>query len=292
MINQILTNSIIFGSVILLVAISFSLIYQVVRFFHFAHAVVFTSGAYFTFLFSQIFGFSLLTSIPLAFLCSCLLGCLMELTIYKPLRRKKSSGLILLLASLGIYIVLQNLISMVFGDDTKSIRTWPVVEGLNVFGARITPIQIIIIVSSIILLFLTSSFLRFSKTGRAMRAVANDTELANISGINSNKVILTSFAIGSALAGIAGILVSLDVDMTPTMGMNALMMGVVAMIVGGVGSIWGIVLGSLLLALAQNLGVWYISSQWQDAIAFAILLIFLLFKPEGFFGKKLKKATI
>ncbi len=101
-----------------------------------------------------------------------------------------------------------------------------------------------------------------------------------------------SFAIGSALAGIAGILVSLDVDMTPTMGMNALMMGVVAMIVGGVGSIWGIVLGSLLLALAQNLGVWYISSQWQDAIAFAILLISLLFKPEGFFGKKLKKAEV
>lgn len=216
----------------------------------------------------------------------------MELSIYKPLRKKKSSSLILLLSSLGIYIVLQNVISMIFRDDTKSIRTWPVVEGLNFFGARITPIQIIIIASSIFLLLLTSSFLHFSKTGRAMRAVANDPELANISGINSNKIILTAFAIGSALVGIAGILVSLDVDMTPTMGMNALMMGVVAMIVGGVGSIWGIVLGSLLLALAQNLGVWYISSQWQDAIAFAILLIFLLFKPEGFFGNKLKKASI
>jgi len=181
---------------------------------------------------------------------------------------------------------------MFFGDDTKSIRTWQVVEGINVFGARITPVQIIIIGTSILLVLLTGLYLRHSKTGRAMRAVSNDPDLANISGINSNKVILTSFAIGSALVGIAGILVSLDVDMTPTMGMNALMMGVVAMIVGGVGSIWGIVLGSLLLALAQNLGVWYISSQWQDAIAFAILLIFLLFKPEGFFGKKLKKAAV
>lgn len=290
--SQLLLNSIISASIFLLIAVSFDIIYRVNKFFHFAHSVVFTSGAYFTYLFNQLFGFSLITSIILAILSSCILGCLIELIIYKPLRKKKSSSLILLLASLGIYIVLQNFISMIFGDDTKSIRTWPVVEGLNFFGARITPVQIIIIASSIFLLLLTSSVLRFTRIGRAMRAVSNDPELANISGINSNKVILTSFAIGSALAGIAGILVSLDVDMTPTMGLNYLMMGVVAMIVGGVGSIKGIIAGSLLLALAQNLGVWYISSQWQDAIAFAILLIFLLFKPEGFFGKKLKKAEV
>ncbi len=292
MTSQLLINSLIAFSTFLLIAVSFSLIYQSVKFFHFAHAVVFTSGAYFTFLFIQLFDLSLYLSLPLAIICACLLGCLIEWLVYRPLRKKNSSSLILLLASLGIYIVLQNVISMVFGDDTKSIRTWPVVEGLNVFGARITPVQIIIIITSIVLLILVAYFLHLSKTGKAMRAVANDPELANISGINSDKVILISFAIGSALAGIAGILVSLDVDMTPTMGMNALMMGVVAMIVGGVGSIRGIVLGSLLLALAQNLGVWYISSQWQDAIAFAILLIFLLFKPEGFFGKKLRKAEV
>jgi len=292
MLNQLLFNSFITFGHFLVIGISFQIVYNLIRFFHFAHAVVFTSGAYFTFFFSQLFGWSLFISIPVSVVCSCVLGSLMDLAIYKPLRKKKSSALILLLASLGIYIVLQNVISMFFGDDTKSIRTWQVVEGINVFGARITPVQIIIIGTSILLVLLTGLYLRHSKTGRAMRAVSNDPDLANISGINSNKVILTSFAIGSALVGIAGILVSLDVDMTPTMGMNALMMGVVAMIVGGVGSIWGIVLGSLLLALAQNLGVWYISSQWQDAIAFAILLIFLLFKPEGFFGKKLKKAAV
>lgn len=292
MIAQFLLNSLIAFSAFLLIAISFSLIYRVVRFFHFAHAVVYTSGAYFTFLFSVLFGWSLLVAIPLAIISACLIGCMIECFVYKPLRTRDSTSLVLLLASLGIYIVLQNVISMVFGDDTKSIRTWPVVEGINLFGARITPMQIIIIASSIVLVMLVSGYLILGKTGKAMRAVANDAELANISGINSDKIILISFALGSALAGAAGILVSLDVDMTPTMGMNALMMGVVAMIVGGVGSIRGIVLGSLLLALAQNFGVWYISSQWQDAIAFAILLIFLLFKPEGFFGKKLKKAEV
>jgi branched-chain amino acid transport system permease protein len=125
-----------------------------------------------------------------------------------------------------------------------------------------------------------------------MRAVASDSELAKLSGIKSDRIILISFAIGSALAGIAGILVALDVDMTPTMGMNMLLMGVVAMIIGGVGSIRGIVLGSLLLATAQNLAVWYISSQWMDASAFVLLLIFLLFKPEGFMGKKIRRAEV
>jgi branched-chain amino acid transport system permease protein len=280
---QIIINILISGSIFLLIALSFSLIYEVTRFFHFAHAVVFTSGAYFAFLFHILFGFPLYTSIPLSLVFACLIGCMMEVLVYKPLRKRGATSIILLLASLGLYIVMQNLISMIFGDDTKSIRTWPVVEGHEVLGARI---------ASIVFVALVAGFLALAKTGKAMRAVANNKELANISGINSDKIILISFALGSTLAGIAGILVALDVDVTPTMGMNALMMGVVAMIVGGVGSIWGIALGALLLALAQNLGVWYISSQWQDAIAFAILLIFLLFKPEGFFGKKVKKAEV
>jgi len=292
MIVQLLLNSLIAANIIMLIALSFSVIYSVNRFFHFTHAVIFTSGAYFALLFNQWIGWSLLCAVPAAVICSSILGSSIELVIYKPLRRKKSSSLILLLSSLGIYIVLQNIISILFGDDTKSIRTWPVVEGMSVFGARITPVQIIIIVASIILLVVTYSFMNFFKMGKTMRAVANDPELANISGININKVILTSFVIGSALGGLAGVLVSLDIDMAPTMGMNALMLGIVAMIIGGIGSIRGIILGSLLIALAQNIGVWYVSSQWQDAIVFAILLIFLLIKPEGFFGKKLKKATI
>ena len=221
-----------------------------------------------------------------------MLGCLIELGVYRHLRKKKAGVLILLLASLGIYILLQNIISIVFGDETRSIRTSAVQEGLDFLGARITPIQIVTICVSIVSVIALSVFLKKSKIGKAMRAVANDPELANVSGINSNGVILWTFAIGSALAGLAGILVALDVDMTPTMGMSALMMGVVVVIIGGVNSIPGIALGALLLALAQQLGAWYIGSQWQDAIAFVILVLFLLFKPEGFFGKKVKSATV
>jgi branched-chain amino acid transport system permease protein len=254
--------------------------------------VVFTSGAYFAYLFHILLGLPLIIAVALSVASCAVLGSLIEMYIYRPLRKTKASAMALLLSSLGIYIVLQNMISMMFGDDTKSIRTGDVVEGLNVFGARITPIQILIICSGMVLVVMVAVFLKKSKTGKAMRAVANDPELADISGVESSGIILRTFLMGSALAGVAGILVSLDVDMTPTMGMNALMMGVVAMIVGGAGSIPGVALGALLLALAQNFGVWKISSQWQDTIAFVILLVFLLFRPEGFFGRKVKKASI
>ena len=268
------------------------LIFHVCRFFHFAHAVVFTSGAYFMYLFKVWLGFPFLFAIPLAILSCSFLGCLIDITVYRPLRLIKTVPMVLLLASLGLYILLQNTISVVFGDDTKSVRNWEVKEGLNILGARITPVQILIIASSIIITIALAVYLKKSKMGKAMRAVASDPELSNVSGIDSNRVILWSFAIGSGLAAIAGILVCLDVDMTPTMGLNALLMGVVAVIIGGSRRIWGVVLGALLLGFAQHFGVLMISSQWQDAIAFIILLIFLVFKPEGFTGKKLRKDRI
>jgi len=289
---QIIANGIIAGAIYTLVALGFGLAYSTTRFFHFAHGIVFTAGAYFTFLFKVWLGLPLFFSIALAIALSTFLGCLMESSIYRPLRHKGASSLILLLASLGIYIVLQNVISAVFGDDAKTIRSGIVKEGLNLFGARITPIQILIICVSAVLVVVVALLLKKTKIGKAMRAVANDPELASVSGINSDRVILWTFAVGSALAGVAGILVALDVDMTPTIGMNALMMGVVAVIIGGVGSIPGVALGAILLGMAQHLGVWYISSKWQDAIAFVILAVFLLFRPEGFLGKKVKKATV
>ena len=276
----------------MLVAIGISFIYKSTRFFHFAHGAIYTAGAYLTFLFNNWLYLPLSYSIALAIILSAILGCMMEVCLFRPLRHKNASPLILILASLGMYIVLQNAISLVFSDATKTIQSGVVEEGINIFGARITPIQIVIICVSISLIVIVALFLRWSKMGKAMRAVANDGELANISGINSDRVILWAFSIGSGLAGIAGILISFDLDMTPTMGMNALLIGVVVVIIGGVGSIPGVVLGALLLTLAQQVGVWYLSSQWQDAIAFIVLFMFLLYRPQGFFGKSIKKATI
>jgi branched-subunit amino acid ABC-type transport system permease component len=197
-----------------------------------------------------------------------------------------------MLASLGLYIVLQNTISLLWGDDTKSIRTGEMKVGNEFLGAYITDIQIITIAVCLTLFIACILFMKHSRIGRNIRAVASNPELSNIAGINSSKVILQAFTIGSALAAVAGILIAFDTDMRPTMGFNWLLYGVVAMIIGGVGSNWGLAGGALLLATAQHLAAYYIGSQWMDAVAYIILILFLIAKPLGFSGKRLMKVEI
>ena len=289
---QLIVNTLVASGLIFIMAVGFALIYRVSRFFHFAHGVVFTSGPYLAFLFCSLLKLSPFISVFFAVILSIILGSVIELSIYRPLRCKGASTLVLLIASLGTYIALQNVISFLFGDDAKSIRSPVVEKGINCFGAFITQSQVFTICLSIFLGFTVGFFLKKTRIGKTLRSVGNAPQLAEVCGIDSNRIILWTFALGSALAGIAGILVALDVDMTPTMGMNALLMGVVAVIIGGMGSIPGIALGALLLGMAQQFGAWNVGSQWQEAITFVILLIFLLFRPQGFLGKKVKTATL
>lgn len=289
---QLILNTILAASIYTLVAVGFSLIYSTTRFFHFAHGAVYTLGPYFTYLFAFRLGLDLKGSICLAIIASMIVGALTDFAVYRPLRRKGATALLLLLSSLGIYVAFQNMISLLFGDETRSLRSGIVSEGLDFFGARITPIQIIIILVSIVLLISSWLLLKFTRVGVALRAVASDFELARVSGVDADRTILFAFAIGSGLAAVAAILISLDIDMTPTMGMNALFMGLVAVIIGGVSSIPGAALGGVLLAFAQNFGIWKISSRWQDAIAFIILVLFLFYRPHGFFGKKIRKVEV
>ncbi|MHA2283585.1 MAG: branched-chain amino acid ABC transporter permease [Promethearchaeota archaeon] len=290
--TQVIINALIASGYYLLMGIGFSLIFRVCRFIKFTHGFMATFGAYLSYVFMVCLEWNIIVALLVATFGTLIFSLCLHVLIYAPLRKQRTSSLVLMIASLGLYICMQNFLSMVFGDSTRTIRTGVVEEGINVLGARITPVQIVTICVSVVLVIALSIFLKRTKIGKSMRAVANDPELANVSGINSNRVILWAFAIGSGLAGLAGILVALDVDMTPTMGMHALLMGVVAMIIGGINSIPGIALGALLLAMAQHSGAWYIGSQWQDAIAFIILIVFLLFKPEGFLGKKVKAATV
>ena len=289
---QLTFNGLIAAGTIALIAVSFSLIYNVSKFFHFAHGAIYTIGAYLTYLFFITLGFPLFPAIIIAILVCAFMCCLVEIFIYKPLRNKEASSLVLLMASLGLYIILQNIISLIFGDAVKTLRSGLVAEGMDILGAKVTPYQILIILTSLVLIGGIAILLKKTKMGVVIRAVSGDPDLANVSGVDGNKVVLLTLATGSALAGLAAILVSLDVDMTPTMGMNALMMGVVVVIVGGQESISGIALGALLLGLAQQFGVYYLGSEWRDAIAFAILLIFLLFRPQGFMGRSIKKITV
>ena len=290
---QILINIICSAFLLLLIALSFSVFtYYPTKYFQLAHAAIISLGAYFYyFLFHQL-NYSIWFAVIVAIFLSILIGLFIEIFIFKLLRKKHTSPLLLLIVSLGVYVVLQNCISLIWGDDTKSVRTGEVKVGNEIMGAYITDIQIITIVVSVTLFTASLIFLKYNKLGRNIRAVAANAELANIMGINSNLVIFWSFVIGCGMAAIAGILVASDTGLTPTMGFNLLLYGIVVMIIGGVGSTKWLIGSAFLLATAQNLTAFYIDSKWMDAITYVILILFLIWKPLGFSGKRLKKTEI
>lgn len=290
MLVQLLVNGLIAGSIYALVALGFSLIYNTARFFNFAHAAVYTAAVYFAYSLKNGASLPDLVAYPLACAAAAALGVSLELLIYRPMRRRGAGSLELLLASLGAYTVLENLISLIWGSDTKTLRTGAVAEGANIFGARVTVSQLVIMATSALLVTAVSLLLLKTKVGTALRAVANDPELAAVSGIETDSFRLLAFAVGSGLAGAASLLISFETNIAPAAGFPMLVMGVIAMVVGGIGSLRGATLGGLFVGLSQNLGIWYVSSKWQDTIAFLILIVFLLFRPQGFLGRGARRA--
>ena len=290
MLTQLLINMFVAGAQISLMALSFGLIFACARFFHFAQGAVFASGPYLTFLLTQWLGLPFVMAIPLAICLGAVLGCSLELLIYRPIRARKASALVLLLASLGAYIVLQNIFSIVFGDQSRVLWSPSNHEGLHLFGGRITPVQVITVghcrrSNSL----LRGCFYHRRGLGMTIRAVASDPVLASVSGVRINRVFSWVFALGSGLASGAGILVALDTNFAPTMGIRPLLMAVIVVVIGGIGSLRGVAICSLLLAAAQTGAAWFIRSEWQDAISFAILLVFLVFRPHGIFGNPHRK---
>jgi len=197
-----------------------------------------------------------------------------------------------MLASLGLYVVLQNVLSLSYGDEAKSLRVGEAAVGIPIAGARLATSQAALAVGSTCAIVIVWLILKYTRFGKAIRAVSSDSELAAVRGIDVSRTILGAFALGSGLVGLVGILMGLDVDLVPTMGLNALMMGVVAMIVGGARSTIGICIGGLMLGLAQNLGVWKIGSGWQDSIAFLIMVVFVLLRPQGVIGRLPQKSNV
>lgn len=284
--NQLLVNGIIAGAIYALVASGFSLIYNTCKFVNFAHGAVIAFSAYVAYFFFSILGINFGFSVLFALIFASLLGWAMDYFIYKKFRNRKTSSSILLIASFGLLILIESLILIFFGADVKTISFIEVSKGIEIFGAIITPLQIFIVFSSLVIFIGLFLFMKKTKLGKAMRAVSNNKDVAEIVGISSEKIYSWSFVIGSLIAGIAGILIGLEQNLEPTMGTGLIIKGFTAAIIGGIGNVYGAILGALLLGLAENFGVWYLPSGYKDAIAFVILFIFLLFRPKGLFGIK------
>lgn len=281
---QLLINGIIAGAIYALVASGFSLIYSTNKFANFSHGGVISLSAYFLFwLFFKLW-LNFYFSASLTILFSSFLGYIINKIFYRPLRAKKSSPSVLLVASIAVLTLLESLALLFFGADVKIINFIKDNQGIKFFGAIITPLQITIISVSVILFFTLFVFMKKSKIGKAMRAVADNKDVAEIVGISSEKIYSWSFIIDSAIAGCAAILISLEQNITPTMGSILMIKGFTGAIVGGVTSVPGAILGSLLLGIIENFGIWFMPSSYKDAIAFILLFIFLLLRPQGILG--------
>ncbi|MES2213383.1 MAG: branched-chain amino acid ABC transporter permease [Patescibacteria group bacterium] len=285
-IPQLIVNSIIAGAIYSMVALGFNLIYGTAKFFDLGYGVLTTVGGYAVFYFSRTLGFNIYVAILLGILIAGLVGFLVEKIVYKKLRTRKASSMVFIVAALGVMTTIQAIIAILFSSQFQVFPVSINSSTYQMLGGVITGVQIIALVLSILIMFALVAVLRFTKFGKAIKAVSDDPEVSKIVGIDTDKIISKVFFIGSAIAGLAGILVGFDTGIQPTMGFSLLLKGVIACIIGGVGNIYGGVLGAFLLGFVENFGIWKISGEWKDAISFGVLIIFLLFRPNGILGKK------
>lgn len=283
---QIILNALIIGSIYALVASGFSLIYSTNRFMHFAHGTSVAIAAYIFYTFISTFQVNILIASILTIILTGLYGYIINKVIYLPLQRKNISNVVLLIISIAILIFFQNVLQLIFGSNLKAIDNITFNQTLTFNGVFITPVQIIIILVSIILMVLLYLLMYKTKLGRNMRAIADNKELASISGINYERISNASMIIGSSIAGIAGILIALEQIITPDMGTQIMIKGFTGAIIGNITFVPGAILGSYLLGFIENISLWFLPAAYKDAIAFSFLIIFLLFKPSGLFGIK------
>ena len=275
-----------------LVGVSFLIIYSSCRFFHIAHAITLSLTSYFFYFFYIQMILPLVLSVILALCFSTLLMALIEVLIYRPFRIQELQTWKFLILSLGLYIISQNVISLIWGDNTLSIRSWSTNPIALLPEVYITEPQLVIISSSLLLLIGTWFIVSKTNYGLKLRAISMNRDLPGILGLQKNKIILSSFLIGSFLGASSSILISLDFDMKPTMGFDWLLSGVIAMIIGGIGKIHHTVAAAFIIASIQYTTAYYLDSRWMNASMFFILILLLSVKPFGLSGIKLKKTEI
>jgi len=288
-----LINGISLGSVYALIALGYTMVYGIAKMLNFAHGDVIMIGAFTVFTICSTMGLPNIVGILVAVVLCTLLGMLIERVAYKPLR-KASSPLAVLITAIGVSYLLQNTALLVFGANTKNFTSIVTIEPISLANGQImvSGETLVIIVTSIVIMAVLMLFIKKSKAGQAMLAVSEDKGAAQLMGINVNGTIALTFAIGSALAAIAGMLLcSAYPSLTPYTGSMPGIKAFVAAVFGGIGSIPGAFIGGILLGIIEILGKAYISSQLADAIVFSVLIIVLLVKPTGLLGKNIQEKV-
>jgi branched-chain amino acid transport system permease protein len=294
-------NGLTLGAIYALIALGYTMVYGILKFINFAHGEILMMGTY-----AALFLFSYLTTnssfashtilifalaLILAMAVSAILGIVIERIAYKPLR--KAPRLAPLLSAIGISIILMNVAALLFGTQPRKFDYPFDNEAMDIAGISITPHQIMVLVISLILMALLNFFVEKTRLGKAMRATSEKPDVAALMGINVNRIISLTFAIGSALAAVAGVLIALEYKVYPTMGTMAGLKAFIAAVIGGIGNIRGAMLGGILLGLLETFGVvvFGIPQGLKDTIAFSLLILILLAKPSGLLGKNTREKV-
>lgn len=297
---QQIINGVTIGMIYALIALGYTIVYGIAQLINFAHGEVFMVGAYLGLLFFTLFQKFIpglegsVFSLPLVIACvmasTALLGVLIERFAYKPLRH--APRLAPLITAIGVSFLLQNAVMLIFGPADKSFPAVLPLKKFSFGAVTLTNIQILITVISLVLMAGLHLFITRTRTGKAMRALADDMKAASLMGINVDRTIMTAFLVGAALAGAGGVMFGLYYSTINFHdGYLAGLKAFTAAVLGGIGNIPGAMLGGVLIGVFEGLGAGYLSSEWKNVFAFFILILILLFRPRGLLGTRVVKKV-
>ncbi len=280
---QLVINGLVLGSILALAAIGLSMMYSILNFANFAHGDFLALGAYLTFVFSVILGIHFILAGAIAVVITALVAVCCDYVIWKPMRNKGAGSVTLIIISIGLALFLRNLIIFLWGPDIKRYDL-PVKRGIELGSVVITQNQIVVIIVAVICMFFVHYLLKKTTIGKAMRALSDNIDLAKVSGIDVDSVIRYTWAIGMALAAVGGILYGLITNINPNMGWFMLLPMFAAVILGGIGSPYGAMVGGLIIGLAQELSTAILPTEYKLAVAFVIMIAVLFVRPRGILG--------
>ncbi|WP_273710223.1 branched-chain amino acid ABC transporter permease [Leuconostoc mesenteroides] len=278
------------GSVYALLALGYTMVYGIIKLINFAHGDIYMLGAYFGYFFIKVLHLNFFIALILAMTVSAIIGVVIEYIAYRPLRH--SPRIAVLISALGISFLLENGMTYLYGSDQRSFPQAIKTVQYHFYGIQVSNIQLIIAVTSIVLMLLLTYIVKNTKMGRAMRAVSADPDAASLMGININHTISFTFAIGSALAAAGGVLIGLYYNsIDPLMGMTPGLKAFVAAVLGGIGIIPGAAVGGWLIGILETMVQATAFSDYKDAIVYAMLIVILLIKPTGILGKNKREKV-
>ena len=283
MIGQLIANGIVYGCIIALAAIGLSLSYRIMNFANFAHGDFLTLGAYLTLFFAATLDLSFPVACILAIPLTAAIAVALDLGVWRPMRSKGASRTAIMILSIGVSIAIRNLVIIFFRPDASRFPL-PVSQGMNLGGIILTPFQISVVLIAFAGMVVVHALISQTTLGKSMRALADNPDLARITGIKVDRVIRYTWIVSMSLAALAGIMFGSITHLNPNMGWSIILPMFAAAILGGIGNAYGAMAGGMIIGLAQEISTAFLPAEYKIAVSFAIMIAVLFFRPKGLLG--------